>query len=66
VIKNKNPPLPLSLSLSLYTIVIKPGPELTWSRDRIPGFMGQSGSTQVNPKKLKKIKVLIFYMKKSM
>jgi hypothetical protein len=40
-------------------IVIKPGPGLIRPRGRIPGFIGQPG-------KLKKIKVLIFYMKKSM
>jgi len=47
-------------------IVIKSGPGLTRPRDRVPGFMGQAGSTRINPKKFKKIKILIFHMKKSM
>jgi hypothetical protein len=52
--------------MALIFIVIKPGPGLTRSRSRVPGFMGQPGSTRINPEKLKKIKVLIFHMKKSM
>jgi hypothetical protein len=58
--KSKSP------SSSLYTIVIKPGPGLTRSKYQVPGFMGQPGLTWINPEKLKKIKILIFHMKKSM
>jgi hypothetical protein len=50
-------------SLSVYTIVIKPGPGVDPAKGRGPEF---HGSTQVNPEKLKKIKVLIFHMEKSM
>ena len=43
-------------------IVIKPGLGVDLAKGSDPGF---HGSTRVNPKKLKKkIKVLIFYMKK--
>jgi len=31
------------------TIVIKPGPGVDPARGRVPGFMGQPGSTRVNP-----------------
>ena len=50
-------------SLSVYTIVIKPGTGVDPAKGPGPGF---HGSTRVNPEKLKKIKVLIFHMKKSM
>jgi hypothetical protein len=44
-------------------IVIKPGPGVDPAKGRGPEF---HGSTQVNPEKLKKIKVLIFHMEKFM
>ena len=54
-------------------IVIKPGPRVDPAKGPGPGFhgstrvnSGQPGSTRVNPEKIKKIKVLIFHMKKSM
>jgi hypothetical protein len=50
-------------SLSVYIIVIKPGPGVDPAKGRGLEF---HGSTQVNPEKLKKIKVLIFHMEKSM
>jgi len=61
--KDKNCSMCLAL---LPLIIIKPGVGLIWTRGRVPGFMNQPGSTRVNLKKLKNIKVLIFYMKKSM
>jgi hypothetical protein len=47
----------------LLTIVIKPGSGVDPAKGPGSGF---HGSTRVNPEKLKKIKVLIFHMKKSM
>jgi hypothetical protein len=44
-------------------IVIKPGPGVDPAKGPGSGF---HGSTRVNPEKLKKIKFLIFHMKKSM
>ena len=57
----------------LKPIVIKPGPGVDPAKGPGPGFQGstrvnsgQPGSTRINPEKLKKNKVLIFHMKKSM
>jgi hypothetical protein len=44
--------------------LLNPAQGLTQLRGRVPGFMGQPRSTRVNPEKFKKIKVLIFYIKK--
>jgi hypothetical protein len=52
-----------SFNSSIKSIVIKPGPGVDPAKGRGPGF---HGSTRVNPEKLKKIKVLIFHMKKYM
>jgi len=49
--------------LVVISIVIKPGPGVDPAKGLGPGF---HGSTRINPEKLKKIKVLIFHMKKSM
>jgi hypothetical protein len=45
----------------ILSIVIKPSPGVHPAKGTGSGF---HGLTRVNPKKLKKIKILIFYMKK--